>query len=96
MATHMISLAVIPRGKPIKQLTEEITLPRVAPASQIYQTIAAKTGTSIHRIRITKGSDGQLVPNDKDVLVQQAGLLDGSKIYVKDLGISTQPTVKHA
>ena len=86
MATQMISLAVLPRGKPIKTLPEEAALPRAAPASQIYQTLAAKSGTSIHRIRVTKGSDGQLVPNDKDVSILQTGLLDGSKIYVKDLG----------
>jgi hypothetical protein len=87
MASQTLTLSVLPRGKPIKTLPEEAALPRGAPASDIYRTVAAKSGVSIHRIRVTKASDGQLVPNDKDVPIQQTGLLDGSKIYVKDLGM---------
>ena len=87
MATQAISLVVLPRGKPIRNLPNEVPLPRAAPASEIYQRVAAASGTSVHRIRVTKGSDGQLVPNDKSVPILHTGLLDGSKIYVKDLGM---------
>jgi very-long-chain enoyl-CoA reductase len=86
MATQLLTLTVLPRGKPIRNLPEETALPRAAPASEIYQTLAKKTGTSVHRIRVTKGSDGQVVPNDKDIPINETGLLDGSKIFVKDLG----------
>ena len=88
MTTQVMTLSVLPRGKPIKHLPEETALPRAAPTSELYQTIAAASGTSIHRIRVTKGSDGQLVPNDKSIPLLQTGLLDGSKIYVKDLGMN--------
>ena len=86
MATQVLSLTVYPRGKPLSGLPGETSLPRAAPASEIYQKLAAASGASIHRIRVTKGSDGQLVPNSTDVSILQTGLLDGSKIFVKDLG----------
>lgn len=41
---------------------------------------------SVYRLRVTKGSDGQLVPNSKDVMISRTGLMNGSKVYVKDLG----------
>ena len=86
MATQMMTLEILPRGKPIQRLPSETAMPRAAPASQVYSALATITGLSVNRIRVTKGSDGQLVPNDKLVPLQQTGLLDGSKIYVKDLG----------
>ena len=81
-----ISLVVLPRGKPISSLPPGMKLPPQAPASDLYNDLAAASGTSIHRLRITKGSDGQLIPNTKEFTVGSTGLLDGSKIYVKDLG----------
>lgn len=81
-----MEIVVLPRGKPLKKMPEAMNLPHNAPASDLYAGLAAATKTSIHRIRITKGSDGVLVPNSKDVPIRQTGLLDGSKIYVKDLG----------
>ena len=86
MASQTFGLEVLPKGKPFKNIPSEISLQKGASASEIYQQLAAQLGTSIHRVRVTKGSDGRLVPNDKEVPVSQTGLLDGSKIYVKDLG----------
>jgi very-long-chain enoyl-CoA reductase len=90
MANQVMNLVVLPRGKPIKSLPGEIPLPRGAPVSEIYQRLAAESGLSVDRIRVTKGSDGQLVPNTKDTPILSTGLLDGSKIYVKDLGEYTR------
>lgn len=86
MATQVITLSVTPRGKPIGKLPSEVAVPRAAPSSEIYQKIAAVTGTSVHRLRVAKGSDGQVVPNERDVSVLDTGLRDGSRITVKDLG----------
>lgn len=41
---------------------------------------------SIHRLRITKGSDGKAVPSSEDVSINSTGLRDQSTVYVKDLG----------
>lgn len=86
MASPSIRLVVSPRGKPIKTLPEDCEVPRNAPASEIYQQLAAASGISVHRLRVTKGSDGQLVPHSKDVMISRTGLMGGSKVYVKDLG----------
>ena len=86
MAIQEITLTVTPRGRAIRKLPSEITIPRAAPVSEIYQKIAATTGMSIHRIRVTKGSDFQHVPNDFRLPVLDTGLRDGSRIAVKDLG----------
>jgi very-long-chain enoyl-CoA reductase len=87
MASQLLTLSVLPKGKPLKKLPTEIALPKAAPASEIYQQIAAKSGVSVHRVRITKGSDGSVIPNDKATPVIDTGLLQGSKIIVKDLGM---------
>ena len=71
---------------PIKNLPDKLVVPSTGPSSEIYQQLSASTGTSIHRIRVTKGSNGQLVPNDKNVPIQDNGLMDGSRVTVKDLG----------
>ncbi|MCJ1432829.1 3-oxo-5a-steroid 4- dehydrogenase [Xylographa pallens] len=86
MSSQTITLIVSPRGKPIKTLPQESEVPRNAPATELYNYLAAASGTSVHRLRVTKGSDGQLVPNRADVSIKQTGLMDGSKVFVKDLG----------
>ena len=91
MATQLTTLSVFPRGKPIKGLPENLAVPKGAPASEIYQQLAARSGFSIQRLRVTKASDGQAIPNDAEVPVLQTGLLEGSKIYIKDLGASPMP-----
>ena len=86
MASPDLSFTVTPRGKPLKNLPQEITLPRSANASELYKKIASTAKASVHRVRITKGSDGNLVPNSKEVRLTDTGLMNGSRIAVKDLG----------
>ena len=86
MASKDVNLVVLPRGKPIRNLPAEIKLPRAGTSAELYQKLAALAGTSIHRLRVTKGNDGSLVPNSRDVLLSQTGLMSDSKIIVKDLG----------
>ena len=73
-------------GKPFKKLPEDISAPYTGKASDLYNQLALKSDTSVHRLRITKGSDGSLVPNSTDVSISQTGLRDQSTVYVKDLG----------
>ena len=73
-------------GKPVKKLPEEVSLPTNGPTSELYKQLALKAGTTIHRLRVTKGSDGSFVPNSKDLSVDSTGLREQSTIYVKDLG----------
>jgi len=73
-------------GSPVKKLPEEVSVPSSGPASDLYKQIALKSNTSIHRLRVTKGSDGALIPNSKYLSVSSTGLRDQSTIYVKDLG----------
>ncbi|KAI4105093.1 MAG: hypothetical protein L6R37_002897 [Teloschistes peruensis] len=73
-------------GKPVKKLPEELSLSSTSTSSDLYSQLAASSKTSIHRLRITKGSDGSLVPNIASVSISDTGLRDGSSIYVKDLG----------
>lgn len=63
------------------------------PCSDLYVRVAAKSRAPIARIRITKGSDGALVPNDEKTTVDEFGLYEGNTIHVKDLGEHTVPTV---
>ena len=85
---------VLPRGKPVKNLPREVNLARASTASELYQQLATSAGTSVHRLRVTKGSDGQLIPNSKDVSISQTGLMGDSKIYVKDLGMPSSISSK--
>ncbi|KAF2760620.1 enoyl reductase [Pseudovirgaria hyperparasitica] len=86
MTSKQLSLAVRPRGKPIRGLPEETNISASDTAEQLYKKIAAESKFSIHRLRITKGSDGAAIPNSKDVTVHDTGLRDQSTINVKDLG----------
>lgn len=73
-------------GKPVKKLPEEVSVPADSSATEIYSRLAFQSGTSIHRLRVTKGSDGAVVPNSNDVSIDSTGLREASTIYVKDLG----------
>ena len=75
-----------PSGRPIKNLPESITVSSDAPASQIFEEVTKASGFSIHRLRITKGSDGSAINNVKDLTVYDTGLRNKSAIDVKDLG----------
>ncbi|KAL9012284.1 MAG: hypothetical protein Q9173_002939 [Seirophora scorigena] len=72
--------------KPVTKLPEELPLPSTATSSDLYTQLAASSRTSIHRLRITKGSDGTHIPNIASLPISETGLRDGSTIYVKDLG----------
>ena len=74
-------------GKPVNKLPEEVSLSINGSASELYKILAATAGTSEHRLRITKGSDGSFVPNSKDLQVEKTGLREQSTVYVKDLGM---------
>lgn len=75
-------------GKPLPGLRDEVTIPSMAETASLYSRVAQSSGSSVHRLRITKGSDGSLVSNGKGLRVHDTGLRDGSTIYVKDLGES--------
>ncbi|CAF9929792.1 MAG: hypothetical protein GOMPHAMPRED_005495 [Gomphillus americanus] len=81
-----LTLQLLPKGKPIKNLPLDIAVPKEGVASEIYHQIATKSRYPVYQLRITKGSDGSVVPNDKNVSIAHTGLLEGSKVYVKDLG----------
>jgi hypothetical protein len=78
---------ITPPGRPIKGLPETITVDSDAPASEIFRKIATVSKFSIHRLRVTKGSDGSAIPNAAGVSVHQTGLRNKSAVDVKDLGM---------
>ncbi|PYH96255.1 steroid alpha reductase family protein [Aspergillus ellipticus CBS 707.79] len=81
-----ITLVVEPRGKPIKKLPKTVQVAPDASTGEIYTQLAKVSGFSIHRLRITKGSDRTVVPNSKGATVDETGLRDQSVLHVKDLG----------
>lgn len=52
----------------------------------LYKKIAASSKSSIHRLKITKGSDGSAIPISGVLTIEQTGLRNKSTIDVKDLG----------
>lgn len=72
-------------GKRIRTLPKEVSISLDAPASDLYKALEQKSGYSIHRLRVTKGSDGSLVPNGSQSL-RETGLSTQDTIFVKDLG----------
>ena len=63
-----------------------MTVSADAPAAEIFKEIAKASQFSIHRLRITKGSDGSPINNVEDVKVHDTGLRNKSAVDVKDLG----------
>ncbi|KAL8762435.1 MAG: hypothetical protein Q9184_001563 [Pyrenodesmia sp. 2 TL-2023] len=86
MASKTLTFSVRPRGNPVKKLPEDTSLSSTGTSSDLYTQLASSSKTSIHRLRITKGSDGTFIPNSSSLPVSDTGLRDGSTIYVKDLG----------
>lgn len=84
-----ICSALIPfvTGKPIRKLPKELQIDPNAPTQEIYTSLAEASGFSIHRLRITKGSDRTVVPNSKGMTANDIGLRDQSVVHVKDLGM---------
>lgn len=74
-------------GKPVKKLPEEVAITAGGTSSELYNTLAAHAGISVHRLRVTKGSDGALVLNREDLQLESTGLREQSTIYAKDLGM---------
>ena len=70
----------------MKKLPEEVSLSTNGTASELYTQLAMQAGTTVHRLRVTKGSDGAHIPNSKDLPLSTTGLREQSTIYVKDLG----------
>ena len=79
-------LTSINTGKPVKKLPDEVSILSTDPTAALYNELATASVTSVHRLRVTKGSDGAFIPNSKDVLINNTGLRQQSTIYVKDLG----------
>ena len=57
-----------------------------ASTSDLYSKLASQAQSSVHRLRVTKGSDGSLVSSDGKTTIYSTGLRDQSTVYVKDLG----------
>jgi len=79
-------------GKPIRKLPKEIEIAQNASGEELHIALSEATGTSIHRLRVTKGSDRTVVPNSKGTIIKDSGLRDASVIHVKDLGMVYFPT----
>ena len=78
-------------GKPIKNLPETVTVGAEEPSAQLFQRIADAAKFPVHRLRITKGSDGSAIANSRSVTVHQTGLRNKSAVDVKDLGAFSCP-----
>ncbi|KAJ5322082.1 hypothetical protein MYU51_002865 [Penicillium brevicompactum] len=85
MAAGNITLIVEPRGKPIRKIPKEVEISLNASSEELYTAFSAASGHSVHRLRITKGSDRSVVPNST-ATIDSTGLRDSSVIHVKDLG----------
>ncbi|CAG7953619.1 unnamed protein product [Penicillium salamii] len=85
MAAGNITLIVEPRGKPIRKLPKEVEIALDASSEELYTAFSAASGHSVHRLRITKGSDRSVVPNSS-ATIDSTGLRNSSVIHVKDLG----------
>lgn len=86
MVAGKITLVVQPRGKPIQKLPKEIEIPLNASSEELHTALSAASGCSVHRMRITKGSDHSVVPNSINTTIEDTGMRNSSVIYVKDLG----------
>lgn len=74
-------------GKPIRKLPKTLTVALTSSGEDVYNAIATASGASVHRLRITKGSDRSVVPNAKNTTIKDTGLRESSVIHVKDLGM---------
>lgn len=88
MASKPITILVRPRGKPVNGLPDEASIYLQSSTADLYHRLAAESGCSVHRLRLSKGSDGTFVPNVKEYTIERTGLRNQSTIYVKDLGRS--------
>ncbi|KAJ5908810.1 Steroid alpha reductase family protein [Penicillium taxi] len=81
-----VTLVVEPRGRPIHKLPKEVTIDIDASANDLHEVVAEICSVSVHRLRITKGSDRTVIANKKTTTINDTGLRNSSVIHVKDLG----------
>jgi very-long-chain enoyl-CoA reductase len=84
-SSDSVTLVIQPRGKPIRQLPQEVNVNANNSTAALYAQISAQTNLSVHRLRITKGSDNTVVPPSGST-ISATGLRNKSTIAVKDLG----------
>lgn len=82
--THLTCIIL---GKPIRGLPEEVVIDPKDSVAGLYKKIAASSKSSIHRLKITKGSDSSAIPISGVLIIEQTGLRNKSTIDVKDLGV---------
>lgn len=82
----VLTLRVHPRGVALPRLPEEVEIHLTDTVNALYKRLATAASTSVHRLRITRGSDGGLLANSETTSILATGLKDQSVIYVKDLG----------
>lgn len=66
-------------GRPIKRLPSSVDVNPESTPSELASKISSKTGLSIHRLRLTKASDGKVL--------EDLNIPANETVYVKDLGI---------
>ncbi|KAF8437439.1 synaptic glycoprotein SC2 [Terfezia claveryi] len=66
------------RGRPIKHLPTSVDVNPKSTPSELAGQISSKTGLSIHRLRLTKASDGKVL--------EDLNISSNETVYVKDLG----------
>ncbi|KAE8378299.1 3-oxo-5-alpha-steroid 4-dehydrogenase-domain-containing protein [Aspergillus bertholletiae] len=86
MTPATIAVVIHPRGKPIQSLPREVQIALNASTEELYTSLAEATALSIHRLRITNGSDCRLIPNSRKFTIKEVGVKNKSRINVKDLG----------
>ncbi|KAK6837133.1 hypothetical protein RU639_001434 [Aspergillus parasiticus] len=86
MTPATISVVIHPRGKSIRSFPQEVRISLHASTGELYDTLAEASGLSIYRLRITKGSDRTLVPNSREITIEEVVIKDTNVITVKDLG----------
>ncbi|PKY03141.1 steroid reductase [Aspergillus campestris IBT 28561] len=86
MSLTTIDLAVVSRGKPIKDLPKRLQIASNGSTNELYRSVAATLSLSINRLRITHGRDRIAVPNSTETTIAEIGLEDQDMIHVKDLG----------
>jgi len=78
-------------GNLIPRLPPDISIALNASGAKLYSTLSQQSKLSVNRLRITKGSDGSLIPNSDNVTIYDTGLRSQSTLYVKDLGLQAPP-----
>ncbi|KAB8212043.1 3-oxo-5-alpha-steroid 4-dehydrogenase-domain-containing protein [Aspergillus parasiticus] len=73
-------------GKPAKSLPQKVRVDPHTSTEELYDVLAQMSGLSTYRLRITKKSDGTLVPRSKKTTIDEAGVKDMAVVTVKDLG----------